>query len=108
MGRRIYYSRTELIREILMDWCLILVAAFVIFTSLYMIKWVLDERQIKISFDDVAFWIEDNFKLAVVILLLFAYLVIYTYWSMRENKSITYRYVPQQTDTTFKTSSSWD
>ena len=107
-GRRIYYSRTELIREVLMDWCLILVAAFVIFTSLYMVKWLLDERQIQITFDDVAFWIEDNFKLAVVLLLIFAYITLYSYWNMRENRSTTYRYIPYQTETTFRTSSSWD
>ena len=106
--RQVYYSRWELFLEIAGDWCLLLAAAFAIFASLYMAKWVADTKDIDISFDDVALWIENNFALAVAILLLFAYITLRTYWRLRESRSVTYRFIPQETQTTFRTASSWD
>ena len=106
--RQVYYSRWELFLEIAMDWCSLLVAAFVIFASLYMAKWVFDNKDIDITFEDVALWIENNFALAVAILLLFAYITLRTYWRLRESRSVTYRFIPQETQTTFRTASSWD
>ena len=116
-GRKIYYSRTQLYCEILQDWCLMAIAILMIFTALVVLKWVpYGVHKVEITLEDVAWWIEDNFYKSAFIGLVVLYLTTAQYLSMRERKSLTYRYGstywnnpygPHKSDS-FRTDSDWD
>ena len=114
--RKIYYSRTSMYKEILMDWMLLIVAVVMIFSCVIAANWFLSSAyQVQITIDSTAMWIEHNFKKTVFIILLLMFITLHSWAKMRERRALTYRYYtsnsrpsPYRSYDSFKTDSDWD
>ena len=78
-----YISWKELLEGILTDWALILIAAFVIINSLYFGRKVLTYLyMLKSPMYKAGIWIEDNYELAALVLVAFAFVTIRSYFRL--------------------------